>query len=42
MGDRLIHNYLGVDYDIAWDVVTTKVPSLRHEIEQIIQREQRK
>jgi uncharacterized protein with HEPN domain len=41
MRDRLIHNYLGVDYDIVWDVVTTKVPALRHEIESIIQREQK-
>lgn len=42
MRDRLIHNYLGVDYDIVWDVVTTKVPALRYEIEQIIQSEQKK
>jgi|Tabmets5t2r1_1033131.scaffolds.fasta_scaffold546754_1 hypothetical protein len=30
-----------VDYDIVWDVVTTKVPALRYEIEQIIQKEQK-
>ena len=41
MRDRLIHNYLGVDYDIVWDVVTTKVPTLRREIESIIQREKK-
>lgn len=41
MCDYLIHNYLGVDYDIVWDVVTTKVPTLRHEIESIIQREKK-
>jgi len=41
MRDRLIHNYLGVDYDIVWDVVTTKMPTLRHEIESIIQREKK-
>ncbi|MEQ9482705.1 HepT-like ribonuclease domain-containing protein [Coleofasciculus sp. F4-SAH-05] len=28
MRDRLIHNYFGVDYDIVWDVVTSKVPEL--------------
>jgi uncharacterized protein with HEPN domain len=39
MRDRLIHDYLGVDYDLVWDVVTTKVPPLQQEIEQIIQRE---
>ena len=42
MRDRLIHNYLGVDYDIVWDVVTTKVPALRYEIERIIQSEWKK
>ena len=33
----LIHDYFGVDYDIVWDVVVNKVPSLRREIEQIVQ-----
>jgi uncharacterized protein with HEPN domain len=37
MRDRLIHDYFGVDYDIVWDVVVNKVPSLRREIEQIVQ-----
>jgi uncharacterized protein with HEPN domain len=41
MRDRLVHNYLGVEYDIVWDVVTTKMPTLRHEIESIIQREKK-
>jgi uncharacterized protein with HEPN domain len=41
MRDRLIHAYLGVDYDIVWDVVTTKVPALQHEVERIIHRESR-
>ncbi len=36
MRDRLIHGYFGVDYEIVWDVVTTKVPVLRREIENII------
>jgi len=26
MRDRLIHDYLGVDYDIVWDVVQNKIP----------------
>ncbi len=31
MRDRLIHGYFGVDYEIVWDVATTKVPELeRH------------
>lgn len=37
MRDRLIHDYLGVDYDIVWDVVTNKVPELQQVIEQIMQ-----
>ena len=26
MRDRLIHGYFGVDYDLVWEVVETKVP----------------
>lgn len=29
MRDRLIHGYFGVDYDIVWDVVESKIPELR-------------
>ena len=36
MRDRLIHDYLGVDYDIVWDVLTNKLPTLATEIEKII------
>jgi uncharacterized protein with HEPN domain len=36
MRDRLIHNYFGVDYDIVWDVLTNKIPSLRNRIQKII------
>ncbi|MFP4100653.1 HepT-like ribonuclease domain-containing protein [Coleofasciculus sp.] len=39
MRDRLIHNYFGVDYDIVWDVVTSKVPELDTEIRNIIEQE---
>ncbi len=39
MRDRLVHDYFGVDYDIVWDVVLNKVPSLHVKIEQIIQQE---
>jgi uncharacterized protein with HEPN domain len=34
--DRLIHDYFGVDYDLVWDVVTTKVPDLKRAVERII------
>lgn len=39
MRDRLIHDYFGIDYDIVWDVVTNKMPTLQKEIQQIIQAE---
>jgi uncharacterized protein with HEPN domain len=39
MRDRLIHNYFGVDYDIVWDVVVNKIPSLDVEIRQIMAQE---
>ena len=29
MRDRLIHGYFGVDYDIVWDVIESKIPELR-------------
>jgi uncharacterized protein with HEPN domain len=29
MRNRLIHGYFGVDYEIVWDVVVSKVPELR-------------
>lgn len=40
MRDKLIHEYFGVDYDIVWDVVTSKIPRLRREIEVILQKEE--
>ncbi|MEW6231622.1 MAG: DUF86 domain-containing protein [Chloroflexota bacterium] len=40
MRDRLIHDYLGIDYDIVWDVVINKIPMLQQEVEQILQSEQ--
>ncbi len=36
MRDRLIHGYFGVDYELVWDVVQTKVPPLAQEIERIL------
>lgn len=36
MRDRVIHDYLGVDYGIVWDVVRNKVPALREELERIL------
>ena len=36
MRDKLIHDYVSVDYDIVWDVITDKVPALMREVEQIL------
>ncbi len=26
--DKLIHDYYGIDYDIVWDILTTKIKEL--------------
>jgi uncharacterized protein with HEPN domain len=39
MRDRLIHDYIGVDYDIVWDVVQNKIPVLNQQIKKIITKE---
>ena len=36
MRDRLIHGYFGVDYEIVWDVVQTKVPELQKQIASLL------
>jgi uncharacterized protein with HEPN domain len=36
MRDKLIHDYLTVDYEIVWDVITDTVPALMREVEQIL------
>jgi len=40
MRDRLIHDYFGVDYQIVWDVAENKMPSLRQNILEILDREE--
>ncbi len=40
MRDRLIHDYFGVDYDLVWDVIQTKVPELQRELMTMLAREQ--
>ncbi len=39
MRDRLIHAYFGVDYEIVWDVVASKISDLAKEIARIIESE---
>lgn len=34
--NRLIHDYFGVDYDIVWDIIVSKLPDLEVDIEAII------
>jgi uncharacterized protein with HEPN domain len=33
--NRLIHDYFGVDYDIVWDIIQTKLPDLQYYIADI-------
>ena len=37
MRDRLIHDYMGINYSIVWDVLKNKIPDLSTQIEQVIQ-----
>jgi uncharacterized protein with HEPN domain len=36
MRDRLIHDYIGVNYSIVWDVVKNKIPEVSKEISKIL------
>jgi uncharacterized protein with HEPN domain len=36
MRDRLIHDYMGVNYSIVWDVIKNKIPKLRDQIQEAI------
>jgi uncharacterized protein with HEPN domain len=38
MRDKLIHDYFGVDYDIVWDAVKSRVPPLRQGIQEMLDR----
>ncbi len=37
MRDKLVHEYFGVNLDILWDVLASKLPPFRVQIERIIQ-----
>ncbi len=39
MRDRLIHDYMGINYLIVWDVVKNKIPVLSEQIKEVIQLE---
>jgi uncharacterized protein with HEPN domain len=37
MRDKIIHFYFGVNWDIVWDVIKNKLPSVKEQIEKILQ-----
>lgn len=39
MRDRLIHDYMGVNYSIVWDVIKNKIPELYSQIVEVIENE---
>lgn len=39
MRDRLIHDYMGVNYNIVWDVAVNKIPGLIEQIQSVIDSE---
>lgn len=39
MRDRLIHDYVGVNYSIVWDVVKNKIPELHEQIIEVLKTE---
>lgn len=36
MRDRLIHDYIGVNYSIVWDVVKNKIPELVQQMQDLL------
>ena len=36
MRDRLIHDYMGINYSIVWDLVKNKIPELSEQIGNIL------
>jgi uncharacterized protein with HEPN domain len=41
MRNRLIHDYMGINYSIVWDVINNKIPELYQEIIEVIEEEQK-
>jgi uncharacterized protein with HEPN domain len=37
MRDRLIHDYMGVNYSIVWDVIINKIPELCQQVVDVIE-----
>ncbi len=38
MRDRLIHDYMGVNYSIVWDVLKNKIPELHKQILEVLEK----
>jgi uncharacterized protein with HEPN domain len=36
MRDRLIHDYIGVNYSIVWDVMKNKIPEMNKQISEFL------
>ena len=36
MRDKLMHDYFGVDYELVWQTIKTKLPQFRKNIEEIM------
>jgi uncharacterized protein with HEPN domain len=36
MRDRLIHDYMGINYAIVWDVIQNKVPDMNKQISKLL------
>ena len=39
MGDKLIHHYFGINWDIVWDVIKNKLPDMGNKIRILIEKE---
>ena len=39
MRNRLIHDYMGVNYSIVWDVIENKIPELNEQIREVLSKE---
>jgi uncharacterized protein with HEPN domain len=42
MRDKFIHHYFGVNWEILWDAVQEKLPTLKIQVQEILQDEERK
>ena len=38
MRNRLIHDYMGVNYSIVWDVIKNKIPDLQKQIAKVLKK----